>query len=87
MNKPETKTSRVVAALKAGEQFTAKQLAARFKVANPTAMISSLRKEGYAVYANKTKNSKGEVMTKYRLGTPTRKVVAAGYKALALGLV
>jgi len=86
MNKPQSKISRVVAALKAGEQFTAKQLASRFKVANPTAMISSLRNEGYSVYANKSTNSKGEVKTKYRLGTPSRKVVAAGYKAIALGI-
>jgi hypothetical protein len=35
--------------------------------------------KGYAVYANKSKNGK----TIYRLGAPLRRVVAAGYRALA----
>lgn len=83
----ETKQARVLEALQSGEQLTAKQIKARFGVANPTATISDIRFAGYAVYANTHKDSKGRVTTKYRLGRPTREMVAAGYRAMALGLV
>ena len=82
-----TKQSRVLEALQSGEQLTAKQIKARFGVANPTATISDLRYSGFAVYANQHKDTKGRVTTKYRLGKPSRAIVAAGYKAMALGLV
>lgn len=78
-----TKKARLLEALKKGEQLTAKQIAARFGIANPTATVSDLRFDGFAVYANQKKNSEGTVVTRYRLGTPSRAVVAAGYRALA----
>lgn len=87
MFKPETKTARLFTALESGEQLTEKQIRQRFGLANPRATISDIRFSGYAVYANQHKDSKGRVTTKYRLGRPSRKVVAAGYKALAMGLV
>jgi hypothetical protein len=80
----ETKTQRLVEALKNGEELTAKQIAARFNIANPTATVSDLRlRHGYAVYANRKTDTKGRVSTKYRIGNPSRAVVAAGYRALA----
>ena len=80
----ETKTQRLVEALKNGEELTAKQIAARFGIANPTATVSDLRlRHGYAVYANRKTDTKGRVSTKYRIGNPSREVVAAGYRALA----
>lgn len=81
-----TKQARVTEALLAGEQLTAKQIAARFGVANPTATISDIRFAGVPVYANTTKNSKGESVTRYRVGKASRRVVAAGYRALSMGL-
>jgi endonuclease YncB( thermonuclease family) len=39
-----SKRSRVIAALAKGEKLTAKQIASRFKVANPTATISDIRR-------------------------------------------
>jgi hypothetical protein len=65
-----------------GEELTAKQIKSRFGLANPTAAISSLRMQGYPIYCN----PKGQV-SKYRLGTASRRVIAAGYKALAAGVV
>jgi predicted ArsR family transcriptional regulator len=82
-----TKQERVLEALQRGEQLTAKQIAARFGVANPTATISDIRYQGFAIYANRSTDTKGRVTTKYRLGRPSRALVAAGYRALALGLV
>ena len=80
-----TKSERLVEALLNGEQLTAKQITARFGIANPTATVSDLRlRGGFAVYANEHKDTKGRVTTKYRLGKPRREVVAAGYRALAM---
>jgi len=84
MNVTTTKSQRLVEALQNGEELTAKQIKARFGIANPTATISDLRlRSGFAVYANERKDTKGRVTTKYRLGRPSRAVVAAGYRALA----
>ncbi len=79
-----TKQSRVLEALQSGEQLTAKQIGARFGVKNPTATISNIRLSGFAVYANQHTDTKGRVSTKYRLGTPSRAVIAAGFRALGV---
>jgi predicted DNA-binding transcriptional regulator YafY len=75
----------VLNAFLSGEELTAKQIAARFNVANPTALVSDLRMSGYPVYLNNgTKDARGRVRSaKYRLGSASRAVIAAGYKALA----
>ena len=78
-----SKKDQLISVLLEGEQLTAAQIRARFGIANPTATVSDIRFSGYAVYGNKRSNSKGEVKTFYRIGKPTRKVVAAGYRALA----
>ena len=78
-----TKSQMLLEALQKDEQLTAKQIASRFGIANPTATVSDLRFGGYAIYANKRTNKRGDTFTKYRLGTPSRAVVAAGYRALA----
>ena len=80
-----TKTEKVIAALENGVELTAKQITARYGVANPRAVISSLRMQGYPVFLNQRTNSLGETYSKYRLGTAPRSVVAAGYQALASG--
>ena len=82
-NKIMTKQDRLLEAFQSGEQLTAAQIKARFGVKNPTATVSDLRYSGFAIYANQHKDSKGRVSTKYRLGKPSRAVVAAGYRALA----
>jgi hypothetical protein len=79
-----TKSERLIEAFEKGAELTAKQITQRFGFANPTATISDLRlRSGLAIYANKRTNKLGGTYTKYRLGTPSREVVAAGYKALA----
>ena len=82
-----TKQERLLEALKEGQKLTSKQISARFGVKNPTATVSDLRYSGFAVYANQHKDSKGRVTTKYRTGKPSRAIVAAGYRAMALGIV
>ena len=87
MTSTTTKTGRVLTALQEGQELTAKQIAARFNVGNPGSVIASLRNSGFAVYLNTHTDTKGRKTQKYRLGTPSRRVVAAGYKALSAGLV
>lgn len=70
-----------------GQQLTAKQISARFNVANPHDTVYTLRMEGFPIYLNKHKDSKGRVTHKYRHGTASRELIAAGYKAIAAGLV
>ena len=74
---------RVLEAFQSGETLTAKQIQARFGIGNARATVSALRMQGYAIYANPSTNSKGETRNFYRLGTPSRAVIAAGYRALA----
>jgi len=83
MTTTTTKTEKVITALEGGAELTAKQITARYGVANPRAVISSLRMQGYPVFLNQRTNSFGETYSKYRLGTAPRSVVAAGYQALA----
>jgi len=79
----ETQAQRVINVLKNGVELTAKQITARYGVKNVRAVISRLRSEGYAIFLNKRVSSfDGETYSKYRLGTPTRATVAAGFAAL-----
>jgi predicted ArsR family transcriptional regulator len=83
-----TKEARVLDALQANNKgLTAAQIEARFGVGNARSTVSALRMKGYAIYANQNTDTKGRTKTFYRLGTPSRAVVAAGYRAMAAGLV
>lgn len=69
-----------------GNEKTASQMASYFNStpASIRARVSELRTQaGIAVYANSRTDTAGRTKTFYRVGTPTRAVVAAGYKALA----
>jgi predicted transcriptional regulator len=83
----DTIQNRVLESLKAGQELTSAQIKARFGAGNPGAVIQALRFSGYPIYLNKKTDTKGRVTQKYRLGTPSRAVVAAGYKAMAKGFV
>ncbi len=84
---PETKTFKVFQALQNGESLTPAEARKRFGVGNLAAEASRIRQHGFAVYANTRKAGNGVTVTEYALGKPSRKVVAAGYRALAMGLV
>jgi len=78
-----TQAAKVANALVNGAELTAKQISHRYGVKNVRAVISQLRSEGFSIYLNKRVSSfDGKTYMKYVLGTPTRAVVAAGYKAL-----
>ena len=81
-----TKTSKVLNALQSGERLTASQAKKRFGVGNLSAEVSRIRAAGFAVYGNKRVAGNHVEVTEYRLGTPSRRLIAAGYKAMQLGL-
>ena len=83
----ETKTFKLFNALYTGEKVTPAQATKRFGIKNISAEVSRIRQAGYAVYANKRTAGNGVAVTEYVIGKPSRKIVAAGYKALARGLV
>ena len=83
----ETKTFKLFNAMYKGEAVTASQATKRFGIKNISAEVSRIRQSGYAVYANRRTAGNGVNVTEYVIGKPSRKLVAAGYKAMALGLV
>jgi len=86
MKTTATKQDKVLAALQNGEELTAKQIRSRYNVGNVRATVSALRMKGFPIYLNKRASVFEGVKTtyaKYRIGTPSRAVIAAGYKALA----
>ena len=78
-----SKMERVLEVLSTGQELTAKQIEARFGVGNARATISALRMKGNSIYANTRTDTKGRAKTKYSIGSPSKAVIAAGYKALA----
>ena len=84
---PKTKTYKLFSALHSGETLTPSQAEKRFGIKNISAEASRIRQAGFAVYANSRRAGNGVKVTEYAMGKPSRKVVAAGYKALSMGLV
>lgn len=82
-----SQATRVLNALMDGREMTAKQITAQYGAKNPYAVVQNIRFSGFPVYLNERTNSKGETKGFYRLGTPSKSVIAAGYKALAASAV
>ena len=78
-----SKQDRVLDVLSTGQELTAKQIEARFGIGNARATVSALRMKGFPIYANTRTDTKGRAKTKYRLGAPSKAVIAGGYRALA----
>lgn len=70
-----------------GEVLSASQISKRFSIANPRATVSDIRYAGFPIYANQRTAGNGVKVTEYKHGKASRKLVAAGYRALATGLV
>lgn len=84
---PETKTFRVFQALQTGAAITPAEANKRFGVKNLSAEVSRIRQHGFAVYANSRRAGNGVTVTEYQIGKPSRRLVAAGYLAMSMGLV
>ena len=62
-----TKQGKLLKALQSGQKLTAKQIAAKFGIANPTATVSDLRSLGYSVSLDRNTTRAGRVVSKYTL--------------------
>lgn len=82
----ETKTGKVFTALQAGERLTASEARKRFGVGNLSAEVSRVRQMGFAVYRKTRVAGNHATVTEYVMGTPSREIVALGYKAAAMGI-
>ena len=71
--------------MQSGKSLTASQ-AKKMGIKNLSAEVSRVRQAGFAVYANSRKAANGVNVTEYVIGKPSRNLVAAGYRALALGI-
>ena len=84
---PKTKTYKLFNALHSGETVTPAQAEKRFGIKNISAEASRIRQAGFAVYSNSRTAGNGVKVTEYVIGKPSRKIVSAGYRAIAMGLV
>lgn len=82
----DTKTFKLFTALRTGEAISPAAAEKRFGIKNMSAEVSRIRQGGFAVYANTRTAGNGVRVTEYVMGKPSRKLIAAGYKAMALGL-
>jgi len=62
--------------LKTGGDITVAQAQSRFGISNVSARVSELRRAGYAIYLNEKTTKNGRTIRAYRLGTPSRQMVA-----------
>ncbi len=73
----QTKTDKVRNLLSTGQSVAWKTLRSKFDLTSPASMIGKLRNEGLMIYENRT--SAG---VSYRVGAPSKAVIAAGQAAL-----
>ena len=75
--KTMSKRQKVLNLLSKGAPVSWKTLRNRFDLGSPRALVDTLRSEGNMIYVNKTANG-----TSYRMGVPTKAIIAAGIKKL-----
>ena len=72
-----SKKQKVLNLLSKGDNVAWSTIQTKFELESPRSMIDTLRAEGYMIYGNRVSGKKY-----YRMGQPTRAIVAAGIKAL-----
>jgi len=75
-----SRQSKLLQALNSGKEVTTAQIKNQFGIAHPASAIRNLREQGNCVYSNVTTDSRGNFVTKYRIGKPSRAMVAAAYR-------
>ena len=74
----KSQKNRLVTAFNSGCDFTTNQISSRLNVSGSRAryLVSELRQDGYAIYRNRKTLNSGATVNVYRLGTPSRAMVA-----------
>lgn len=75
-----SKKQKVLNLLNKGGAVSWTTLRNKFDLTSPRAMIDTLREEGQMVYINQTSNG-----TTYRMGKPTKAILAAGVQKVLKG--
>jgi hypothetical protein len=71
-----SKQAKLLNHLKNGATVTARQIAGSFGLKNPHDAIHQLRMQGHCIYSNKATLSDGTETTKYRIGKPSKRMIA-----------
>lgn len=71
-----SKHAKLLNHLQNGHEVTAKQIEGTFGIKSPSRAIHYLREQGNCIYANKVTLSDGTEGTKYRIGKPSKRMVA-----------
>ncbi len=71
-----SKHSNLLNHLQNGHEVTAKQITGTFGIKSPSRAINYLREQGNCIYANRVTVSDGTEGTKYRIGKPSKRMVA-----------
>ena len=71
-----SKQAKLLNYLSSGAEVTARQISGSFGLSNPHDAIYQLRNQGHCIYANKAKLHDGTETTKYRLGKPSKRMIA-----------
>lgn len=82
-----TKTYKLFNAMLKGDVISQAEASKRFGIKNIRAEATRIRQKGYAVYSNRRVAGNHVEVTEYAIGKPSRKIIAAGYRAIQLGLV
>ena len=72
-----SKTEKVRNLFSTGKNVTWKSLRSTFDLRSPAAMVGKLRNEGMMIYENRGSNG-----VSYRVGTPSKAIIAAGITAV-----
>jgi len=71
-----SKHAKLLNHLQYGHEVTAKQIEGTFGIKSPSRAVHYLREQGNCIYANKVTLSDGTEGTKYRIGKPSKRMVA-----------
>lgn len=71
-----SKQAKLLNYLTTGAEVTARQIAGSFGLKNPHDAIHQLRNQGHCIYSNKATLSDGTETTKYRIGKPSKRMIA-----------
>lgn len=82
-SKSASVATRILKYLKTGADITENQAKSRFGITNVRARMSELRQAGFPIYLNEKTTKSGDTIKAYRLGTPSRLMVAAGNAVLS----
>lgn len=75
----KSQKAKLMTAFNSGADFTESQIASRLNVSPSRAryLVTELRQDGNAIYRNNKTFANGSTATVYRLGTPSKAMVAA----------